>query len=300
MIADILCEKIKAKKNPCIVGLDPEWHKMPECYKSFSPAEGIYRWACDIIDTASPTVPAVKPQMAFYEVFGHSGVEVFEKIVKYAHKKGLLVIDDSKRNDIGNTSRAYAFAHLSKDGPINADFLTISPFLGEDSMEPFFECALENDKGLFILVKTSNPDSKNIQDAVRKDGKKVCVSLSEYVYRRGTEYIKHSGYSSIGAVVGATFPKTAQELRRIMKNNFFLVPGYGAQGGTADSIVHCFNPDGLGALISSSREITYKHLIADNFDGSKNAYLEIVEKQTKKMQSEVYSALNRNFQNMEY
>ena len=247
MLSDILCEKIKTKKSPCIVGLDPEWKKLPSCYKKLSPTDGILQWACDIIDTVAPIIPAVKPQMAFYEVYGADGAAVFEKIVKHAHEKGLLVIDDSKRGDIGNTSKAYAFAHLSKDGPINADFLTVSPFLGEDSMEPFFECALENNKGLFILVKTSNPDSKNIQDATGKDGKKVCVSLSEYVHRRGKEYEKDSGYSSIGAVVGATFPETAQELRKIMKNNFFLVPGYGAQGGTADSIVHCFNPDGLGA-----------------------------------------------------
>lgn len=300
MIADKLCEKIRSKKNPCIVGLDPEWEKLPDCYKHLSRPEGILCWAFDIIDAVSDIVPAVKPQMAFYEVYGAEGVSVFEKIVKYAHKKDLLVVDDSKRGDVGNTSRAYAFAHLSKDGPINSDFLTVSPFLGSDSLIPFLEEAKENDKGLFVLVRTSNPGSVEIQNAVNSNGEEISLLLSRFVKSEGQGFIGKMGYSSIGAVVGATFPKEAKELRNVMKNNFFLVPGYGAQGGTAENVINCFNEDGLGALISSSRAITYKQEDVPTYDGTRNMYLEIVRTQSKNMQKDVYSALKSAYENISY
>ena len=148
MVIDRLIEEIKNKKNPCIVGIDPEWSKIPECYKTntITEPETVLHWATDVINAVADIVPAVKPQMAFFEVFGAEGVRVHQKIIQYAHDKGLVVVDDSKRNDIGNTARAYAYAHLSKDGPINADFMTVSPFLGTDSIQPFIDISIKEKK----------------------------------------------------------------------------------------------------------------------------------------------------------
>lgn len=262
MVIDQLIEQIKRKKNPCIVGIDPEWGKIPECYKTGkgSATEAILQWATDVLDAVADIVPAIKPQMAFFEVFGAEGVRVHQKVVQYAHDKGLIVVDDSKRNDIGNTAQAYAYAHLAKDGPINADFMTVSPFLGTDSIQPFIDVAISEGQ--------------------------ACVG-------------KH-GYSSIGAVVGATFPEEAQLLRKIMKNNFFLVPGFGAQGGGAKDVVPCFNDDGLGAIVSSSRGVLYKHLDIEEYDNTKEMYQEIVRKQAQEMQKAVYRELKENCQKMTY
>ena len=262
MVIDQLIEGIKSKKNPCIVGIDPEWSKIPECYKvdMVSEAETILQWAKDVIDAVADIVPAVKPQMAFFEVFGAEGVRAHQQVVQYAHDKGLVVVDDSKRNDIGNTARAYAYAHLAKDGPINADLMTVSPFLGTDSIQPFIDVAIKDGKGIFVLVKTSNPSSVEISEATNTHREKIRDWLASYVHTIGKTCVGKYGYSSIGAVVGATFPEEAQLLRGTMKNNFFLVPGFGAQGGGAKDVVPCFNEDGLGAVVSSSRDILYHYL----------------------------------------
>lgn len=302
MLIDKLVEQTKRKKNPCIVGLDPEWEKLPDCYKSegVSKPDAVLQWAMDVIDAVADIVPAVKPQMAFYEVYGAAGVEVFEKVVKYAHSKDLIVVDDSKRNDIGNTARAYAFAHLSKEGPINADFLTVSPFLGTDSLQPFLDMAAQEDKGLFILVKTSNPSSVEISEAVNGAGEKISDWLADYINNAGQSCVGERGYSSIGAVVGATFPEEAAHLRKRMQNNYFLVPGFGAQGGSVADIVSCFNEDGLGALVSSSRGIIYKHLELQDYDGTRQIYLDIVRAQTVEMQKKVYAEIKNKCREMVY
>ena len=302
MVIDRLTEQIIQKKNPCIVGIDPEWSKIPECYREGegSEAGGVLRWALDVVDAVADIVPAVKPQMAFFEVYGAEGIRVHQEIVRYAHSRGLLVVDDSKRNDIGNTARAYAYAHLAKDGPINADFLTVSPFLGSDSIQPFMEVAARDGKGLFVLVKTSNPGSVAISEAVNQNGQKISRWLAEYVHSTGKNCIGRCGYSSIGAVVGATFPQEAEELRNIMSNNFFLVPGFGAQGGSAKDVVPCFNEDGLGAVVSSSRGVLYHYLEEEEYDGSVRMYLESVRKQAERMRSEVYCELKRACPNMRY
>lgn len=320
MLIDKVIAETKKKKCPCIVGLDPEWDKIPECYKQGMPekevesgvfyseqtcqqssrAEAVWLWAKDVIDAVADIVPVVKPQMAFYEVYGAAGVAVFEKVVAYAHEKGLIVVDDSKRNDIGNTARAYAFAHLAPEGPIKADFLTVSPFLGTDSIQPFIETAIENDRGIFVLVKTSNPGSIEISEARNTAGEKISDWLANVVHTAGNQVIGKSGYSAIGAVVGATFPEEAKHLRNIMKNNYFLVPGFGAQGGRAEDIVSCFNEDGLGALVSSSRGILYHYEKAAEYDGSREAYRAIVQAQTQKMQREVYDVLKASCGEMEY
>lgn len=308
MVIDRLIEQIKNKKNPCIVGIDPEWSKIPECYKSeavwkserASRAEVVRNWAMDVIDAVADIVPAVKPQMAFFEVYGADGVSVFEQIVQYAHQKGLLVVDDSKRNDIGNTARAYAHAHLSESGPINADFLTVSPFLGTDSIQPFLEVAVNEGKGMFILVKTSNPSSVEISEAINIHGERISDWLAKSVNEMGMNCRGGYGYSLIGAVVGATFPEKARHLREIMKHSFFLVPGYGAQGGGAKDVVNCFNEDGLGAVINSSRGVLYHYQSVADYDGSKEMYLEIVRQQAMKMQQEVYEELRRSCKEMVY
>lgn len=302
MLIDKVVEETRKKKNPCVVGLDPEWDKIPDCYKkdNIAKAEVVLNWAMDVIDAVCDVVIAIKPQMAFYEVYGAEGFQVVQDIVKHAHRKGLIVIDDSKRNDIGNTARAYAYAHLAKEGPIKADFLTVSPFLGTDSIKPFMDVAVEDDKGVFVLVKTSNPSSIEISEAVNKDGKKISMWLGEYIDRISDSYIGESGYSAIGAVIGATFPGEAEKLRKRMKRNYFLVPGYGAQGGSAKDVVSCFNNDGLGALVSSSRGILYQYLESKDYDGSKEMYKKMVREQAVKMREEVYQALKEQCSEMKY
>lgn len=302
MVIDQLIEGIKSKKNPCIVGIDPEWSKIPECYKAdmVSEAEAILQWAKDVIDAVADIVPAVKPQMAFFEVFGAEGVRAHQQVVQYAHDKGLVVVDDSKRNDIGNTARAYAYAHLAKDGPINADLMTVSPFLGTDSIQPFIDVAIKDGKGIFVLVKTSNPSSVEISEAANVHGEKIRDWLASYVHTIGKTCVGKYGYSSIGAVVGATFPEEAKLLRSTMKNNFFLVPGFGTQGGGAKDVVPCFNEDGLGAIVNSSRGVLYRYLEITGYDNSRIMYMETVRKQAKEMQQAVYKELHNNYPNLEY
>ncbi|MBQ4521775.1 MAG: orotidine-5'-phosphate decarboxylase [Lachnospiraceae bacterium] len=302
MLIDKVVEETMKKKNPCIVGLDPEWDKIPDCYKSedIPKAQVVLNWAMDVIDAVKDIIIAVKPQMAFYEVYGAEGFRVVQDVVKYAHSKGLIVVDDSKRNDIGNTARAYAFAHLAEEGPIKADFLTVSPFLGTDSIQPFMDVAIADDKGVFVLVKTSNPGSVEISEAINVNGEKISSWLAEYINGMSESYIGKSGYSAIGAVIGATFPEEAGKLRRKMKRNYFLVPGFGAQGGSARDIVSCFNEDGLGALISSSRGILYQYVGVKEYDGSREMYGKIVREQAVKMKEEVYQALKEHCSEMKY
>lgn len=302
MAIDQLVSAIIGKKNPCIVGIDPEWSQIPEGYKAngLSPAETVLQWGCDVIDAVADIVPAVKPQMAFFEVFGAEGLWAHQQLVAYAHQRGLLVIYDSKRNDIGNTARAYAYAHLAKDGPINADFLTVSPFLGTDSLQPFLDAAVKEQKGLFILVKTSNPSSGEISEAVNQQGESICDWLARTVHTMGAGCAGQSGYSAIGAVVGATYPEEAAKLRSLMPNNFFLVPGFGAQGGTAETAAACFQPDGLGAVVSSSRGILYHALDVLGFDHTPAMYREDVRQQALKMQQAVVGALREKCSRMCY
>lgn len=298
---DRLTEAIMEKKNPGIVGIDPEWSRIPSCFKSgVSAAEDVGRWACDVIDAVADVVPAVKPQMAFFEVFGAEGVHAHQQAVRYAHKRGLLVIDDSKRGDIGNTARAYAEAHLAKSGPIDADFMTISPFLGSDSMQPFLDAAQRYGKGLFILVKTSNPGSVEISEARNAQGERISDWLAHFVHASGRGCMGACGYSSVGAVVGATFPQEAAHLRKLMPDSFFLVPGFGAQGGTADDVTACFNADGLGAVVNSSRGVLYHHEQTPGFDGTKTVYLDVVRAQAKDMQQKLLHALRKKSSAMLY
>ncbi len=316
-VVDMLVKRTAETRNPTVVGLDPDLRKMPQCYKrigkSGNPlkdaADVILRYNKDIIDTVCDIVPAVKPQVAFYEKYGSHGFRAFEETVEYAKSKGLTVIVDCKRNDIGNTAKAYADAHLGLvetiDGErvpaVNADFLTVSPFLGSESISPFTDVCTEMGKGIFVLVKTSNSSSGEIQDVKTENGKTVSTVLAEYVARLSEGCIGESGYSSIGAVVGATYPEEAAELRRIMPISYFLVPGYGAQGGGAEDILPCFNEDGLGAVVNSSRGILYTHMTDDERAVcTAEEYLKGVRRATERMQADIYSALKNKYSGICY
>ena len=265
-----LVERIKKLEAPIVVGLDPTLNFVPGFLidKAINEkgetleaaADAIFEFNKKIVDAVYDLIPAVKPQIAMYEQFGIPGLMAYKQTVDYCHEKGLLVIGDAKRGDIGSTSTAYAIGHLGKVkigsteiAPIDTDFLTINPYMGSDSVVPFVEECKKNDKGLFILVKTSNPSSGEFQD--QKVGKKAVYELvGKKVDEWGAELVKN-GYSDVGAVVGATYPEMGEVLREIMPKAYILVPGYGAQGGTAAELKPFFNKDGLGAIVNSSRGI---------------------------------------------
>ena len=316
-VIDSLIENTIRTKNPSVIGLDPDISKIPAYYKvnanCNNPFEAvsniIFEYNRDVIDTIADFVPAVKPQMAFYEKYGSCGVAAFEKTVAYAKSKGLVVVEDAKRNDIGNTAQAYADGHLgcvelldgSHTPSIDADFLTVTPFLGSESLHPFIDVCVKNSKGIFVLVKTSNPSSGEIQDVVALDGMTISQSIAKYVSEQADTFIGEHGYSSIGAVVGATYPEEAVLLRKLMPKSYFLVPGYGAQGGGAKDILPCFNEDGLGAIVNSSRGILYTHMTnEERAQCSRQEYLLSVRMATIQMQKDIYSILQQEYPKMVY
>ena len=265
-----LAEKIKQTGAPVVVGLDPMLSFVPEQVqqKAFSEfgetlggaAEAIWQFNKEIVDHVADLIPAVKPQIAMYEQFGVAGLAAYEKTVSYCQSKGLLVIGDIKRGDIGSTSSAYAVGHLGRVQvgsrtytPFHEDFATINPYMGLDSVKPFMDVCREEKKGLFVLVKTSNPSSGDFQDRM-VEGRPLYELVGEKVAQWGSE-LMGDDYSYVGAVVGATYPEMGRTLRQIMPRSFILVPGYGAQGGRGKDLVDFFNEDGLGAIVNSSRGI---------------------------------------------
>ena len=263
-----LCEKIKKLNAPIVVGLDPMLSYVPEHIVKKSLAEhgetlegaadAIWQFNKAIVDAVYDLIPAVKPQVAMYEQFGVAGMAAYKKTVDYCHEKDLVVIGDVKRGDIGSTSAAYAVGHLGKVqvgsrmlSAFNEDFATVNPYLGTDGIKPFVDVCREEKKGLFILVKTSNPSSGEFQDRMI-DGRPLYEWVGEKVAEWGEDCMGDS-YSYIGAVVGATYPEMGKVLRKVMPKSFILVPGYGAQGGKAADLVPYFNEDGLGAIVNSSR-----------------------------------------------
>lgn len=265
-----LISKIQKTKAPIVVGLDPMLSYVPEHIqkKAFAEfgetlegaAEAIWQFNKEIVDKTYDLIPAVKPQIAMYEQFGIEGLKAYKKTVDYCKSKDLIVIGDIKRGDIGSTSAAYAVGHLGKVqvgsrsyAGFDEDFATVNPYLGSDGVKPFIEVCREEKKGLFILVKTSNPSSGEFQDQLI-NGKPLYELVGEKVAQWGAEHMGES-YSYIGAVVGATYPEQGRLLRKVMPKSFILVPGYGAQGGQGKDLVHFFNEDGLGAIVNSSRGI---------------------------------------------
>ncbi len=268
---DRLVEGIIKTNAPIVVGLDPQLKFIPNYIqeKAFAEhgetlegaAEAILEFNKGIVDAIEGLVPAVKPQIAMYEQYGLPGLRAFKETVDYCHEKGLLVIGDVKRGDIGSTSGAYALAHLGKVqvgtktiAPFDEDFATVNPYLGSDGVKPFIDVCKSDKKGIFVLVKTSNPSSGEFQDRI-VDGKPLYEEVGRMVDAWGNDCIGASGYSAVGAVVGATYPEMGKVLRDIMPKAFILVPGYGAQGGKGKDLVHFFNEDGLGAIVNSSRGI---------------------------------------------
>lgn len=267
---NVLVEKIKKLEAPIVVGLDPMLNYVPEYLQKNAireqgetleaAAEAVWQYNKGIVDAIYDIVPAVKPQIAMYEQFGIPGLQAFKKTVDYCKEKGLIVIGDVKRGDIGSTSAAYAVGHLGKVqvgskkiAAFDEDFITVNPYLGTDGVKPFVDVCKEEKKGLFILVKTSNPSSGEFQDQ-KINGKPLYELVGEHVAKWGEECMGDS-YSYVGAVVGATYPEMGKVLRKIMPKTYILVPGYGAQGGTAKDLVPYFNEDGLGAIVNSSRGI---------------------------------------------
>ena len=270
---DRLIDAIKAKQNPTVVGLDPRLGMIPQGIREKAYAEhgqtlagaaaAFLAFNKALIDATYDLIPAVKPQIAMYEQFGSAGVQAYIDTVAYAKQKGLVVIGDIKRSDIASTAEAYAEAHLGRAkvgdnqaAAFDTDFVTLNPYMGTDSIKPYFAPMKEFDKGLFILVKTSNPSSGEIQDiAVGTEGRPLYELVGELVQNWGEPFRGQYGFSDIGAVVGATYPQQGKRLREILPHVFFLVPGYGAQGATAEDLAGCFNEDGIGAIVNSSRGI---------------------------------------------
>ena len=255
--ADRLVDAIKAKKSRVVVGLDPRLESLPEEFKHGA-AKDIERagrafldFNAALIDIVKDHAVAVKPQIAFYEKLGPYGVVAYFATCKHARDNGLLVIGDVKRGDVPDTAKAYSDAHFYA---FPADAITVNPFFGSDGMAPFIDGAQKVGGGLFVLVKTSNPKSGEIQD-LNVEGRPLYMHIAEKVGVWGAPLVGESGYSAVGAVVGATHPKQAAEIRAALPKAFFLVPGYGAQGGKAEDLKACFNPDGLGAVVNSSRGI---------------------------------------------
>ena len=292
-----LINKIQKTKAPIVVGLDPMLSYVPEHIqkKAFAEygetlegaAEAIWQFNKEIVDKTYELIPAVKPQIAMYEQFGIEGLKAYKKTVDYCKSKDLVVIGDIKRGDIGSTSAAYAVGHLGKVqvgskiyAGFDEDFATVNPYLGSDGVKPFIDVCKQENKGLFILVKTSNPSSGEFQDQ-KIDGKPLYELVGEKVAQWGEEHMGESGYSYVGAVVGATYPEQGEILRKVMPKSFILVPGYGAQGGKGKDLVHFFNEDGLGAIVNSSRGIiaaykqeAYAKFGAENFGDASRAAVE--------------------------
>lgn len=264
---DRLIEKIKQTDNPSVVGLDTNFDYLPDELRAGvadlrGAAQAIAEFNRNVIDNICDIVPAVKVQIAYYEMYGVEGMKTFAETLAYASKKGMYVMTDAKRNDIGATAECYAKAYLGKtfvngasETAFDSGFLTVNGYLGSDGIVPFLKWMKERDKGIFVLVKTSNPSSGELQDMRLSDGKTVYEYMGQLVEEWGKNCRGKYGYSDVGAVVGATHPAQAEILRKQMPHTFFLIPGYGAQGGTARDLKVCFDADGMGGIVNSSRGI---------------------------------------------
>lgn len=306
MSFDRLIEKIIEMKNPTVVGLDPKLEYVPEYLrKKYLDADGgtlkaaakaIFAFNQAIIDEIHDIVPAIKPQAAYYEMYGHYGIKALEKTIRYAKLNGMFVITDGKRNDIGATMEAYTNAHLgtvkvcdNEIEPFSADALTVNGYLGTDGIDPLLKVCREKDKGIYVLVKTSNPSSGEIQNRLLDDGTPIYALMGDMCEKWGSDTIGKYGYSAVGAVVGATYPEQLTELRKRLPHTMFLVPGYGAQGGGAEGLKGGFDENGLGAIVNSSRAVmcAYKKEGCDEKDFAKAARREAI-----RMRDDICSYIN--------
>jgi orotidine-5'-phosphate decarboxylase len=308
-----LIAKIKKTNAPIVVGLDPMMKFVPEYIKEAAfaeygetlegAAEAVWQYNKGIVDAVCDLIPAVKPQIAMYEQFGIPGLEVFKKTVDYCKEKDLVVIGDVKRGDIGSTSEAYAVGHLGKVQVgsksyygLNEDFVTVNPYLGSDGVKPFLKVCKEEKKGIFVLVKTSNPSSGEFQDRLI-DGKPLYEHVGEQVAAWGDECMPEEGnYSYVGAVVGATYPEQGRIMRKVMPKAFILVPGYGAQGGKGADLTDFFQEDGLGAIVNSSRGIIAAYQQEQYAGYGEKNYADASRAAVIAMKEDIASALEKRFQ----
>ena len=293
--SDRLVESIRKTDSPCVVGLDPRIDLMPAFIKSGrgAPTPAVIRTIIRdfhelVLDTIAGLAAAVKPQLAFFEQYGSAGIQAFEDTVQAARHRGLLVIADGKRNDVDSTAEAYAAAYLGEKA-FDVDALTVTPYLGRDSMLPYVHACREHGKGIFIVLKTSNPGSRDYQDQVlQTTGRPLYETIAQTIRQLGEDLTGASGYSSVGPVIGATFPEDARRLRALLPGAFILVTGYGAQGASSEGAAACFNADGLGAIVNSSRVITYSF---GHENVTKEQFVKSVRENTLRMRDEIKAAL---------
>ena len=302
---DRLIDKIKQTNNPTVMGLDPRFDMLPKCVtdKYDKTLEGVSKAILEynkaLIDETCDIIPAVKPQIAFYEMFGIPGLEAFKETCKYAKEKGMIVIADIKRGDIGSTAQGYSNAFLGKtkigdheESIFDVDFVTVNPYMGTDCVKPFIEDCKKYDKGIFILVKTSNPSSGELQDLKLENGKEVYMQVAELVEKWGEDLVGKYGYSSVAAVVGATYPEQLEQIRSKAPHTYFLIPGYGAQGGKAEDIALGFDKNGLGGIVNASRSLmcAYKSEIWKN-QFTEEEYAKATRAEALRMKEELQTAI---------
>lgn len=267
-IIDILIDKIKETNNPTVIGVDTRYDMVPNCVKNKygtdikGMCEAMLEYSKTLIDNTYDIIPAVKFQSAYFEMYGVEGIKVLKTMIDYCKEIGMVVMVDAKRGDIGSTSKGYSNAYLGKNeidgekiGIFDSDFLTVNPYMGSDCVNPFVEDCKEYNKGIFVLVKTSNKSSGEIQDLITEDGETIYTKVGKLVEKWGEDCRGEYGYSSVSAVVGATYPKQLEELRKIMPHTYFLIPGYGAQGGKAEDIALGFDENGLGGIVNATRSL---------------------------------------------
>ncbi len=306
-VMDILIEKIKETNNPTVIGVDTRYDMVPECVrKKYSTTlegmcQAMLEYSKALIDSTYDIIPAVKLQSAYFEMYGVEGIKLYKEMIDYCSQKGMVVMADVKRGDIGSTSAGYSRAYLGKnmiDGkeqPIfDVDFATVNPYMGSDCVMPFVEDCKKYNKGIFVLVKTSNKSSGEIQDVKAEDGEEIYKKVARLVNTWGEELIGENGYSSVSAVVGATYPKQLKELRELMPHSYFLIPGYGAQGGKAEDIALGFDENGLGGIVNATRSLmcAYKSdLWKDKF--SEEEYAKATRAEAIRMRDELNAAIKQ-------
>lgn len=302
---DVLIEKIKEYDNPTVIGVDTRYDMVPECVrKKYSTdlkgmCSAMLEYSKALIDATYDIIPAVKLQSAYFEMYGVEGIKLYKEMIDYCKEKGMVVMADVKRGDIGSTSAGYSRAYLGKNmidekeqAIFDVDFATVNPYMGSDCVMPFVEDCKKYDKGIFVLVKTSNKSSGEIQDVKAEDGEEIYKKVAKLVNTWGSELIGENGYSSVSAVVGATYPKQLQELRELMPHSYFLIPGYGAQGGKAEDIALGFDKNGLGGIVNATRSLmcAYKSdLWKDKF--AEEDYAKATRAEAIRMRDELNSAI---------
>lgn len=306
-LIDKLIEKIKQMNNPTVIGVDTRYDMVPDCVKNKYPKDingmcaAMLEYSKALIDATYDIVPAVKLQSAYFEMYGIEGIKLYKEMIDYCKEKDMVVMADVKRGDIGSTSAGYSKAYLGKniinekeEGIFDVDFATVNPYMGSDCVNPFVEDCKKYDKGIFVLVKTSNKSSGELQDLKTEDGEEIYKKVAKLVNTWGEDLVGKYGYSSVSAVVGATYPKQLEELRKLMPHAYFLIPGYGAQGGKAEDIALGFDKNGLGGIVNATRSLmcAYKSdLWKDKF--KEEDYAKATRAEAIRMRDELNKAINK-------